>query len=691
MVRLAVGVALLVVAACQQEPREWSRPYEGYLPYTEWNRFAVLVVRDRRTGRPIPGATVAAHPENDLGPDGWAPERARTTTDEFGLAWIPRLEDYGDIHWAVDAEGYAPTEEYGVGVSEIVDLEPGEDRFGRILDAFGNPMAGVRVEYKVGCAHSPGLRRTTTDKEGRFTLRCIGDSGDVPLERGGLHAEYWRARDLSLKGERLAEFHSLPGRTVVGRILDPHGNPLAGAPLAASGRGPSTATGPDGRFTLSGTGREPMVYVWHDEFGYVEFNLGDYRRDGPVVLQIGQKTLEPEHVAVDVEMPQNDVSVHLVREADGRRYAARSDDGAARIKAPPGIYLLRAGAPDERYVAAGRQVEVVREGQRFALEVEEQPTLHCVVDDLPEDADSWLIHGGYCFDEDVHLARRDYYLPPNVEAKVVTEAWGRRKVFSVEAAAGGVRRVVLDWEKDRPRQVRFKTVPGSVVGYRILGEQAFPREDEGQGDVIDSDDKDALILETWATGRRTLRYLLDSGATRDVAIDLPAEAGGVLRIEKPDLPPAAPRRAITVLNADGSPARLRECTLFPEQPWVYDPDDGTGVPGAHYRITGARPEGGFCAARYGRLEGAGPWTVELGGAALRVAIAVEDGECEDCAVYVDGEVFQVERGVVTSVVGLRAGAHTVIAGAEGHVGRVMRVVLEEGETREVRVSLGRRQ
>lgn len=676
MVRLAV--AALLLAACGDDgPQEWSRPYEGYLPDTEHDALAVVLVVDKRTGRPIEGATVRAHPENDLGPDGWAPERARATTDQFGLAWIPRLKDFGDVHWAVEAEGYAPTEEYGSYLSEVVELEEGEDRYGRILDVFGNPLPGVRVEYKVGCAHSPGLRRTTSDKEGRFTLRCVGDSGDVPLERGGLRADYWRASSLSLKGEPLAEFYSLPGRTVVGRVLDPHGKPMAGAPLAAytSGRGPSTATGPDGRFTLSGTEREPMVYAWHDELGYEEFNLADYREDGPVALQFGSKTLEPEHVAAEVEVEQNYVHVHLVREGDGRRYSARSDDGAARIGLPPGVYLLSAGAPDERYVAAARRVEVVREGQRFALEVEEQPRLHCVVDDLPEGADSWLILDGYCFDEDVHLGKRDYYLPPNVEARVVTQAWGRRKVFSVQAAVGGVRRVVLDWAGERPATLRFGEVPDSVVGYEIPGARV---------DVSKDDDE----IVTWASGRRTLRILLDTGEVHDMAVDLPP--GGVLELDAPELPPLRPRRKITVVDADGSPAKLRASRLVMPVPWLYDPDDMTGVPGAWYRITGAYPEGGFCAALRGRLEGAGPWTVELGGAALRVAIAVEDDECEDCALYVDGEVFQVGRGVATPVVGLRAGPHIVIVGAQGHLGRAMRVVLEEGETREIRALLERR-
>ncbi len=58
--------------------------------------------------------------------------------------------------------------------------------------------------------------------------------------------------------------------------------------------------------------------------------------------------------------------------------------------------------------------------------------------------------------------------------------------------------------------------------------------------------------------------------------------------------------------------------------------------------------------------------------------------------YVDGEIFRLAGGPTTAVTGLRAGAHTLVVGAEGHVGRAMRVVLKEGETREIRVRLARR-
>jgi hypothetical protein len=669
MVRLAIVLPVLLAACVNHQPQEWSRPYEGYLPHTDPERFAVVLVRDKRTGRPIEGARLTAHPEQELRAGGWAPERARATTDEFGLAWIPVFHEERDYHWAVDAEGYAPTEEYGAWLSEVVELEPGVDRYGRILDVYGRPAEGVQIEYKVGCAHSPALRRTTTDKQGCFTLRCIGDGGDVPLEGRAIRAEYWRAIELSTAGEPVAEFFALPARTVAGQILDADGRPAAHARIHAytTWRGPTTTADADGRFALHGAARDEMLGIHHGEGTFEEFNLADYRQDGPIVLQFGQKALEPETVKVTVDVAE-DARVHFVRESDGRRFSARADEDGAWVRLPPGPYLLSAGALDDRYVAAARRVEVEAEDQRFPLAVEEQPALRVVVEDLPEHARSWLIHDGYCFVESVHRQIEGHYLAPHTDAVVITEAWGRRKVFPVNAAAGGVRNVVLDWAGERPSRIEFSTVPESVVGYRIPGARVFV-SDEGD------------IIKTWATGRHTLRFLLDTGETHDVSVDL--ALGSVLQLEKPDLPPVEPRRAITVVLDDGSPVEVHSC-------WPDGSDDLTGVPGAHFRIRTIRPGDGFRATRYGRLEGAGPWTVRLGSAALRVTLTLEDGDGEDRVLYVDGEIFLLESGLATDVVGLGAGAHTLIVGAEGHVGRVMRVVLGEGETREVRVSLGRR-
>jgi len=189
------------------------------------------------------------------------------------------------------------------------------------------------------------------------------------------------------------------------------------------------------------------------------------------------------------------------------------------------------------------------------------------------------------------------------------------------------------------------------------------------------------------TPRHTLRFLLDSGATHDRLVDL--FPGAVLKIDKPHLP-AAPRRNITVLHDDGSPARLRSCRLFHPAPWFYDRDDMTGLPGAHFRIRTLHAGGGFRATRYGRLEGAGPWSVRLGSAALRVTVTLEDDDDEDGVLYVDGEIFELDSDPTTTVTGLLPGPHTLLVGAEGHLGRAMRVVLKEAETREIRVRLPRR-
>jgi len=82
--------------------------------------------------------------------------------------------------------------------------------------------------------------------------------------------------------------------------------------------------------------------------------------------------------------------------------------------------------------------------------------------------------------------------------------------------------------------------------------------------------------------------------------------------------------------------------------------------------------------------------VRLGSAALRVTVTLEDDDDEDRVLYVDGEIFELDSDPTTTVTGLLPGPHILLVGAEGHLGRAMRVVLKEAETREIRVRLPRR-
>ncbi len=169
---------------------------------------------------------------------------------------------------------------------------------GRVLDPDGKPLAGARLYLLEASrpAQTPPAARATTDGEGRFRL-ALGDGGKVLFAAADGYGPAW-TRDLAGPGEvtlRLAR-DDVP---ISGRILDLEGRPLAGVTLRvqelkAPARGklddwldalkvrkdgvnleldflsvlrapelprlfPTVTTGKDGRFRLTGVGRDRVV------------------------------------------------------------------------------------------------------------------------------------------------------------------------------------------------------------------------------------------------------------------------------------------------------------------------------------------------------------------------------------------------------------------------------------------------
>jgi hypothetical protein len=92
----AALLLFLLAAACE---REWVREYDGAVPMSEANT-SLLIVRDGLTGRPVEGAIVEQHPEDEMGRGGrWAPLLRTGRTDAHGLVTF-RMSDTPPIsHW----------------------------------------------------------------------------------------------------------------------------------------------------------------------------------------------------------------------------------------------------------------------------------------------------------------------------------------------------------------------------------------------------------------------------------------------------------------------------------------------------------------------------------------------------------------------------------------------------------------
>lgn len=360
---------LLLLAACE---REWVREYDGSV-LSNARPGAVFLVRDHLTGRPIRGALVRQHVENEIGPDGrWAASIGEGFTDEFGLVTFPLREGLPDFHWAVQAQGYAPTESYGTGIADEIELRPGRTFRGRVLGIDGEPVADALVEWKVGCAHAPSLASARTDATGLFLLDGI-DDGEFVLEGPPGAADYLDAAS----GPWPAPVNQvLPGRTIEGRVRRMDGTAPAWAVVSSSTRAPRALASRDGRFSLGGFERGPL-WVWWD--GGFEEIQDDFAPGLPAALAVGGRR-EASDIAVRVRprdatgAPPVALAIHFDGLDDGRRrsfeWSPWGDPrrrGAAWPTVPRRVLGDRRGRRAAEAMAARRVASAVRPGRVRAV------------------------------------------------------------------------------------------------------------------------------------------------------------------------------------------------------------------------------------------------------------------------------------------------------------------------------------
>ena len=244
-------------------------------------------------------------------------------------------------------------------VKEGVDfvLETGERRVaGRVVDASGKPMAGVRVEVFGGRVNT-GPRTQVTDEGGIFDIGgLIGTNNDTMCVRG--HLDGWVSRDLQIGLNRIDQENvtlimERPAG-LVGRLVDANGKPVPGVSLALDGvdvrpyaaRGAKTSG--RGRFGIPhkvpGTYRvvETSQSGTRNYLGEVVLTAGEVKTDLILTYAPGASFAIKGRVVDESGKPMADVQVIVWHgNAPQGGYNTTSDDGVFNCTVPqPGLYTI---------------------------------------------------------------------------------------------------------------------------------------------------------------------------------------------------------------------------------------------------------------------------------------------------------------------------------------------------------------
>jgi hypothetical protein len=539
--------------------------------------FSVTVL-DAATGRPLAGAVVRGYAERV---DGRAVAvNALLVTlhaDASGLA-VGALDTkaLGASHWTVHAKGHRPFARYtGFWPPERVDLAPSVPMAVGVLDPWGRPLAGARVQGFSGCPHAPSAIRGVTGKDGVFRVEDGGQDGlslwvlaPGCARRVGMLRPVW--------GDEPDDRLLAPGLTVRGRLRDAAGRPLAGAVVRAADypRGPATCTDDDGRFVLDGLEPTGAIQVFHptlevedESVHVVERAAADvpldltWTRDGfGAPAQTGRLLLRARdgagHPAAALAL--------LVLGADGRGWSARTDaNGLAHVEVPAGAVRVRGDDPFAPFDVREAKATVLAQGETTVdLVLAPRPRLR-VAGTVPEDLSAGVVACGRT------AAARGACLPAGARAVVVLEdeegTWARPfpvgpetagvRTARVQApAAHRIRLAADDSLDDVPCSLRSRDHPR--VGRRVR------------------------IVDGVITLRRGGRFLLRVGGSRDVParlvpVDLPPLADGAVektidlaREGRPDRS-GGPARLLVSL-ADGSPVPALEVV---SGPWATSESD----------------------------------------------------------------------------------------------------------------------
>ena len=201
-----------------------------------------LVVSDRLTGAPVPGARVTVGSRS-------------LTTNEAGEVEVEIDAGSGPIALGVLSDGYAPvggTIDPGSAGRVAVALRPTTVR-GRLTDIeTGAPIPGASVSAV--STNGAGVA-VQTSASGDYELRDVPEKARLRFDAG----EYGVIEEAVAAGGRLDK--ALRRTIVTGIVRDAVGAPIAGATIGVPGGAAFATTGADGAYRLAGAGEAGEVLV----------------------------------------------------------------------------------------------------------------------------------------------------------------------------------------------------------------------------------------------------------------------------------------------------------------------------------------------------------------------------------------------------------------------------------------------
>jgi hypothetical protein len=666
---LLIGLLALLVlpgspGRCEDD-EEWTRPYLPVLPECEPldaegpSSVRSVYVWKRGEDGPVPvrDAVITGHTHRDRPTELGSRLVVTTRTDEYGIANIVDPSREADL-WQVVAPGMSVHRPFELDDDIQLFFTGGDYRF-RILDPDGAPLVGARVGHVLGCPHGPSTWTGTTDENGEVTLERFNlrDQGDLWIVAEGVgFGSYDVPLPMVGDGNDPPTLRTDRGVSASGLVLDEAGAAVAGVVVRDAGgpRGPVTVTDAEGRFVLYGLYKQAEVAFFDPRSALREsprrvprpradFVVSRFTPDVPlrVVLRKGRPSAPTDGEArslVDVAVAalilhrnedgsdtlvpraESEVPVRLVRLTDGYTVTGRTDRGGRfTTLLPAGSYRVTVGENSHKVVAATKTLDLPRPDAALVAFV---------------------------------LDRKEE--PPF--RKRPKEKPAPRTTISLKLTARSDDILIRDIEQTR----------GAFLQEGELGEDGVWRtETNGAGPTI-------FVIRVW-----------DHQPVR-IETRLPTTPGHV-DLGEVVLEPLE-RRTFRAVTADGTPVPVYAVTNV--DGLAVDRWAGGETDESRFAMdVGKRPVRALVTA-----EGWYPMPVMVGletpetirFPAGRLTFRVRDREDRPLESHacLDGRWHWIPAGKLV-IRGVPDGPHTLIIGARGHIGEVRRIVIREGEAREI--------